>query len=121
MVVRLADNSLRALLVNPGESLANPTLMRDASASVALAAVNAAQRAQPSCDGADIDLASARVVSRSADLSPDSNGAFFAGSWQEVWTFSMCGRRVEVPITFTADGQSGANFEVRATEARLVG
>jgi hypothetical protein len=120
MVLRLADGSLRALLVNRGETLANPTLMRDTSSPAAVAAAQAVRQAEPSCNGNDIDFADGRVTSRSADLSPEVHGAFFAGSWQESWTFSMCGRLVEVPITFRADGEGGAHYEVHRNEARLI-
>lgn len=120
IVLRMADDSLLVRLVNVGETLANPSLMRDSSFIVAFAALNAIKAVKPDCDGKDLDMESTRVISKSADLSPDWHGARYAGSWTEGWTFSACGRRAEVPVTFTADGQSGANWNVRSTEAKLL-
>src|ERR1044072_8395719 len=51
MVLRLADNSLRVVLVNEGETLTNPSLMRDMGHLAALAATNLVRRANPRCDG----------------------------------------------------------------------
>jgi hypothetical protein len=77
--------------------------------------------AKPDCtESKDLDMVGARVISKSADLSPDWHGSRYAGSWTEGWTFSACGRRAEVPVTFTADGQGGANWNVRANEAKLL-
>lgn len=120
LVLRMADGSLLVRVVNVGETLANPSLMRDSSFVVAFSALGAIRAVKPDCDGKNLDMVSTRVISKSADLSADWHGARYAGSWTEGWTFSACGRRAEVPVTFTADGQSGANWNVRSTEAKLV-
>ncbi|MEA3053226.1 MAG: hypothetical protein QOG72_2129 [Sphingomonadales bacterium] len=120
LVLRMADASLIVRVVNVGETIANPSLMRDSSFVAAVAAVTAIQKAKPECDGKDLDMVGTRVISKSADLSPDWHGSRYAGSWTEGWTFGACGRRAEVPITFTADGQGGANWNVRANDAKLV-
>ena len=104
-----------------GETLADPSLMRDSSFAVAVAAVDAIRKVKPDCtDPKDVDMAGTRVVSKSRDLSPEWNGVHYAGSWTEAWSFTACGRRAEVPITFTADGQGGANWNVRPSEAKLI-
>jgi hypothetical protein len=120
IALRMADGSLVVRVVNVGETIANPSLMRDSSFVVAFGALTAIRAAKPDCDGKDLDMVSTRVISTSADLSPDWHGARYAGSWKEGWTFSACGRRAEVPITFTADGQSGASWNAHATEAKLL-
>jgi hypothetical protein len=121
IVLRLADNSLIVRVINVGETIANPSLMRDSSFAVAVAAVTAIQRAKPDCtDTKDLDMVGTRIISKSADLSPDWHGSRYAGSWTEGWTFSACGRRAEVPVTFTADGQGGANWNVKSNEAKVV-
>jgi hypothetical protein len=32
------------------------------------------------------------------------------GTWQETWTYDVCGREVDVPIVFRADGFGGAYY-----------
>lgn len=119
LILRMADDSLRALFVNEGESLANPSLMRDSSAGAAMAAFGAVSAADPSCTGDGMRMGPTRVAERGADLGANYHGVFYAGSWREIWTFTVCGRTVEVPVAFTADGQGGAHFNVRSTEARI--
>jgi hypothetical protein len=119
MVLRLADNSLRAVLVNEGETLTNPSLMRDMGHLAALAATNLVRRTDPRCDGAGLRMGPTRVVDRSR-LGAYSHGAYFSGSWSEAWTFLVCGRRVEIPVTFTADANGGADYDVRGTEGRIL-
>jgi hypothetical protein len=117
----MADSTLMVRAVNKGETLANPTLMRDSSSAAAMAAVLAVRKVKPDCARPeDIGMENARVVSRSADLSPDWHGARYAGTWKESWTFRACGRRAEVPLSFTADGQGGAYWTVHSTEAKLI-
>lgn len=120
MVVRLPDDQLQVLVVNEGETLANPSLMRDTSSAASMAAVQTVRRADASCDGSDLRLGPTRIAERGPGLSQVYHGVFYAGSWREVWTFLLCRRTVEVPVTFTADGNSGAHFNVHATQARIV-
>jgi hypothetical protein len=121
LVLRMADDSLRAVVVNEGETLTNPSLMRDTSAVAAMAALQVVRAADATCSGQDMDMGPTRIAERGADLGPDFHGTYYAGSWSEVWTFSVCGRSAEVPVRFTADGQGGANYNVVGTEVRLVG
>ncbi|HEV2817588.1 MAG TPA: hypothetical protein VGW40_10275 [Allosphingosinicella sp.] len=119
LAARMADGSLRVLLVNEGETLANPSLMRDMGHLAALAATNFVRRAAPACDGADLRMGPTRIVDRSR-LGAYAHGAYFSGSWREAWTFTVCGRRVEVPVSFTADAQGGADYSVEGTAARIL-
>jgi len=119
MVLRMADDSLRVVLVNEGETLANPSLMRDMAHLAAAAASAVARRANPGCNAADLAMGPTRVVDRSR-LGTYYHGAYFSGSWSEAWTFRSCGRRVEIPVTFTADANGGADYNVRGTEARIL-
>jgi len=119
MVLRMADDSLRIVLVNEGETLTNPSLMRDMAHFAAAAAAAVARRANPRCDTADLGMGPTRVVDRSR-LGAYYHGAYFSGSWSEAWIFRVCGRRVEVPVTFTADANGGADYNIRGTEARIL-
>lgn len=121
LVLKMAEGTLTVIAVNKGESLANPSLMRDSSSAAIMAAMLAVRKVKPDCTKPDgLALENVRAISKSADLSPDWHGARFAGSWKESWTFQVCGRRVEVPLTFNADGQGGAYWTVHSTEAKLL-
>jgi TPR repeat protein len=39
------------------------------------------------------------------------------GNWQEKWVFDACGKSVEVPVEFQADGLGGAKFQAPAPGA----
>jgi hypothetical protein len=119
MVLRMADDALRVLVVNEGETLANPSLMRDMAHLAAAAATSVARTADPGCDGADLRMGPTRIVDR-ARLGTYFYGAYFSGSWSEAWTFLVCRKRIEIPITFTADANGGADYHVRGSEARIL-
>jgi hypothetical protein len=119
LVLRLADDSLRVALVNEGDTLANPSLMRDMGHLAALAATNLVRRADPRCDGSDLRMGPTRIVDRSR-LGSYSHGAYFSGSWREAWTFRVCRRRVEIPVTFTADAQGGADYAIDGSAGRIL-
>ncbi|MGE5545439.1 MAG: hypothetical protein ACM33T_00965 [Solirubrobacterales bacterium] len=36
------------------------------------------------------------------------------GSWREVWNFRACGKKVDVPVEYTADGKGGLTHKVLA-------
>lgn len=119
LALRMADDSLRVVIVNEGETLANPSLMRDMAHLAALAATNFVRRTNPACDGADLHMGPTRIVDRSR-LGTYAHGAYFSGSWREAWTFTVCGRRVEIPVAFTADANGGADYSVEGTAARIL-
>lgn len=119
VVFRPATGQLLIAPLMYGEAIANPTLILDMRQAANAAATAMAGELIPSgCKAAAID--GFRTISQSEDLSPDYYGVRYRGSWREAWSFAACGRRIEVPITFTADGESGANYVIHATEARLL-
>jgi hypothetical protein len=119
MVVRMADDSLRVFLVNEGETLANPSLMRDTGHLAAAAGTAAVRIRYPGCDDSDLSMGPTRIADRSR-LGTYSHGAYFSGAWSEVWTFRVCGHRVEVPVSFTADAQGGADYDIDGSRARIL-
>jgi hypothetical protein len=114
LALRTPDGKLVVHVLNFGETFASPSLMKDAlnSAATAMAVVFA------DCKEPGVTFDGTRVDARSPDLSPDWHGVRYAGTWTEAWTFSACGRSAEVPVTFTADGQSGAYFSIAASGAK---
>ncbi len=40
------------------------------------------------------------------------NRVLIKGTWDEKWTFSVCGKEVQVDINFKADGMGGATFSI---------
>ncbi len=119
-VLRLADDSLRTFIANEGETLANPSLIRDVAPTAAVAATNVLRRRMPNCTGAGIRMGPLRVVGRSADLGPNFHGAYFAGRWSEIWPFILCGHRVEIPVDFRTDGVGGADYDIHGAQARIL-
>jgi hypothetical protein len=108
IVIQTPDGAVRARVVNKGESIASPSLMRDTSMNAALVAWNAVRAVDPTCAGRDMAMVSTKVSSKSSDLSPDFYSARYQGSWEETWMFSVCGRIAAVPVSFKADGTGGA-------------
>jgi hypothetical protein len=121
MVLRLADGTLIARMVNVGESLTAPDLMRDSSYVVAVAAAGAIRKAHPECTGIEgLQMGATRVSRRSPDLGPDFHGQRYRGSWEEVWTFTQCGHSAEVPVTFVTDGKGGAQWTTDERRAKAL-
>jgi hypothetical protein len=119
LILRRSTGALLVRIVNSGETLANPSLMRDSSAIAAMAALAAIEKAHPDCGTSErMKMEDSRIVSRGPDLGPDYHGAIYAGSWEEAWTFRLCGHRAEVPIGFVADGQGGATWNIHADQAK---
>jgi hypothetical protein len=119
ILLRRSTGALLVRIANSGETLASPSLMRDSNMSAAMAALAAIEKAHPDCGTSEqMKMEGSRIVSRGADLAPDYHGAFYAGSWEEAWTFRLCGHRAEVPIGFVADGQGGATWSVHADQAK---
>lgn len=120
IVIQLPDDKVIARTVNDGESLANPSIMRDTSTSAALTAMQVVRSADASCSGDGMQMLGTKVVARSPDLGPDFYGSYFTGSWTEHWTFGLCGKRVEVPVSFRADGDGGAYSDISSTNTKIV-
>ena len=119
-ILLLANDEIRVREVNKGEAIASMSLMRDSSGLAALVAFTEIRKVEPACNGSGMQMFGTRVISQGHDLSPDFYGARFKGSWVEGWTFGVCGRRAEVPVEFTADGQGGAQFHIKSGEMRLL-
>lgn len=37
----------------------------------------------------------------------DAQGKLTEGKWQEIWTFRACGKTVDLPVVYSADGKGG--------------
>jgi hypothetical protein len=121
VVLRLPTGDLYVRVVNVGESLMAPMAMAEASPVISVAAMAAIQKAHPDCQGIEgLKMEEARVSSRSTDLGPDFRGQRYKGSWEEVWTFSQCGHRAEVPVVFVTDGQGGVRWTADESRAKAL-
>jgi len=115
IVLRSADgNSLAAMFVNQGESLAWPTAISDALPGLTGAASQKLRASDPRCEPKDLTPTGVRVISRSPDLQPEYYGVRYKGSWSEVWQFEPCNHRIGVPIDFRADGKGGTYWTITA-------
>jgi hypothetical protein len=120
LILQSPDGSLKALRVNEGRTLANPSIMRDTSATAALSALQKARSLDPTCKGESMAMGPTRVTERSKDLGPEIFGVRYVGNWTEVWQFQTCGKKIDVPILFTPDGDGGAYTVVKADGVTLV-
>jgi hypothetical protein len=85
----------------PGSSMAGPLLMREALGSAISSATNRSN--MQSCKNVDVfDMQVTKAPS-----AVQANGKLLNGAWRETWTMKVCGKTVEVPITFTPDVISG--------------
>jgi hypothetical protein len=120
IVLQRPDASLVVAPVNRGYAIANPTIMRDTSANAGLVAFRTVQAADAGCKGDGMDMERTRIDRQDPGLGPDVYGVRYTGGWREIWTFGVCGRRVEVPVTFTADGDGGAYSNIEGGSARIL-
>ncbi|MEY2884466.1 MAG: hypothetical protein RL490_2190 [Pseudomonadota bacterium] len=116
-VVLLGNDELVVLPYATGDSIAWVSLVGDAKqniASVTFAAL-AARNPDWKCSQTDpVVLEKLTMAGNATGLGPDFYGVRYTGSWQEIWTFSMCRRKIDVPVTFTADGNGGAYWKATA-------
>ena len=120
LVVQKSDFSLLALQVNEGKTYTSPSIMRDTSAQAALGALQKARSLDAKCTGEDMKMGPTRVSAQSTDLGSEIFGARYAGSWTEVWQFQTCGKKLDVTVHFTPDGDGGAYSNVKADEVAVV-
>lgn len=120
MVLQHASNQFVTTVVNRGRSNTSPSIMIDTSANVALAVLHKVKTVNPACTGEGTQMVRTRLDREDADLGPELFGIRYKGSWREIWTFGLCGRLVEVPVTFTGDGDGGAYNKVEASAAVLL-
>lgn len=121
MVMQDKANRLRSIRVNRGESYAWDSLIGDTLPMAQIAAVAALKRAKIECPAtADSKLGAIRIDKAEPGLGRDVFGVRYAGSWAEIWPLELCGRSVEVLVTFTADGDGGAYTNVPGDRVRLI-
>tara|TARA_R110000824_G_scaffold177839_4_gene357369 strand:- start:2488 stop:3198 length:711 start_codon:yes stop_codon:yes gene_type:complete len=119
-VIDFADGKRIALLVNSGATNSSMKLMRDTSMLAAMQAYQAAKSKAPSCDGKDLEMIGAQIVSEADDLGPELYGVRYVGGWTENWRFSTCGLIFDVPVQFTADGDGGAYTNIKAENVQQI-
>ena len=120
IIMQKPEGSLQAALVNEGRTLANPSIMRDTSAMAAMAALQKGRSLDSGCTGDEMDMGPTRVVEQSQDLGPEIFGARYVGTWTEVWQFQTCGKKFDVPIQFTPDGDGGAYTNIKHDAVAVV-
>lgn len=103
---------LQALFAGQGESLAWPTLSREALRATVAKTVARLRVADPACTPRDMTPTAVRIESRSDDLGPNVYGIRLKGSWREIWAFEPCGHRIAIPIVFRTDGKGGAFWDI---------
>ena len=119
LLIRAADGQgLQAVFAGQGESLAWPSLSREALRGTVNAAVKKMRAAYPQCAPADMTPIGVSVTQRSPDLGPNVYGIRLKGTWSELWAFEPCGHRIMIPITFRTDGKGGAYWDI--DEAQIV-
>ena len=59
-------------------------------------------------------------MAEESDLGADVFGVRYVGSWSELWPIEICGQIVEVPVTFKADGDGGAYYNIKDETVKLV-
>ena len=113
LLFRSSDGAkLQGLFAGQGESLAWPSLSREALRITVNKAVARLRLADPKCTPRDLTPIAIRIAARSPDLGPNVYGIRFKGWWSEVWAFEPCGHKIAVPIKFTTDGKGGAYWDV---------
>lgn len=87
----------------PGETIANPKLFYDAQTTSKLAAVYKSGL-KDTCDNVEILDTKVSERPRNVTLVNQTN----ANIWTEVWTYKVCGKDIDLPITFTNDVASNS-------------
>lgn len=85
----------------PGNTNASPLLIRDA---MSLALVNASFKSGHR-DCKEIDVFDMQVIEPHHDVV--AAGKTFKGVWKEKWIFRVCGKMVDVDISFVPDANGG--------------
>ena len=120
LVLRLPpDDAIRIIGVVAGTTLTSFAQMKNASPAIGNAALAAAQKKDAACTAEGMDILSTRLVREHPGLGPDFYGVRLTGSWDEVWTLTLCKGQATVPVTFTADGNGGADPAIDARAARF--
>lgn len=114
MVMQSMDGSTKAIRVNRGKSYAHDSLIGDTLQFVILGVDAKFTQSGLTCIGdSKAKLGIVRIDKEEADLKPATFGVRYSGSWSEIWPIEKCGRTVEIPVSFTADGDGGAYHKTR--------
>ncbi|MBV7256225.1 hypothetical protein KCG44_05440 [Pacificimonas sp. WHA3] len=119
MYVLEKDGSHVLMVVNRGETIATPSMMRETSAVAGADAFAAAKARQPDCDIKSVGMRAARIDATDPGLGPEIAGTRFTGGWSEIWAFRACQQDVEVHVRFDTDGRGGTTARIQNT--RVVG
>ncbi|KQX21683.1 MULTISPECIES: hypothetical protein [unclassified Sphingomonas] len=113
LLLRMADGkTLNGIFAGQGESLAWPTLSREALRATVGAASQRLRADDPQCAPRELTPTAVRVTGTSPDLGPSQYGIRLKGSWNELWTFEPCGHRLSIPIAFRTNGAGGAYWDI---------
>lgn len=113
LLLRMADGkTLNGIFAGQGESLAWPTLSREALRATVGAASQRLRTGDPQCAPRELTPTGVRVTGTSPDLGPSQYGIRLKGSWSELWTFEPCGHRLSIPIAFRTNGTGGAYWDI---------
>lgn len=109
MIMQNMDDSLRTIRVNRGVSYAWDSLISDTLPLVRITALAALKRKGIDCkEDPGFKLGVTRIASEGQDLGRDLFGVRYKGNWGEIWPIQTCDQKVEIAVSFTADGDGGA-------------
>lgn len=112
LYVAEADGRHMMVVVNRGEVISTPSMMKETSALAGAKAYEAARRADPDCSVESVVMRRTEIAATDRNLSAPVGGARFAGGWSENWRFSACGEMVDVTVRFDADGKGGTTARI---------
>ncbi len=104
------------LVVNRGNTITTPSMMRETSAEVGADVYAMAKARQPGCDIESVRMNGARVEATDRALGPMVAGTRFTGGWSEIWSFRACQQDVEARVRFDTDGKGGTTARVMGME-----
>lgn len=121
MVMKNADDSFQTIRVNRGASNAWESLISDTLPLAQTAAAAALLREGVKCEiGSAAKLGATRIASEEADLSAETFGIRYSGSWSEIWPIETCNQNLEVLVVFQADGDGGAYTRLPGDQIRVL-
>lgn len=104
------------LVVNRGEVISTPSMMRETSAIAGADAYEAARAYEPDCGIETVGMRQTSIVAADPQLSAPIAGTRFGGGWTELWRFTACARTVDVTVRFDADGKGGSRAAIQNVE-----
>ncbi|MBZ6379312.1 hypothetical protein B5C34_08425 [Pacificimonas flava] len=106
------------LVVNRGEVISTPSMMRETSALAGAEAYEAAKRLDPDCGVESVGMRQTSVLEADPALGPAVAGARFSGGWRELWDFTACARDMAVTVRFDTDGKGGTTARIEDVSLR---